>query len=263
MDRPPSRLLTGFAVLAFGFLLAPVILVFPLSFSGDPVMAFPPGSWSAVWYGRVLQDDQMIGAFRTSLLLGSLVTGLSLVMGLPAAYAVVRLRPPGGIFLYNLFTAPLLLPTIVLGLALLVVLASVGLLGRFPGLALAHLVMTMPYALRVLATALGGITPALEEAAATLGAGRLTIFRKVTLPLMIPGLVAAGALCFLVSFDEVVASLFLTGPGLTTLPVQLFHHAEGRADPEVAAISVLLIALTLAVVVVMDRSLGIARALVK
>jgi putative spermidine/putrescine transport system permease protein len=263
MDRPPSRSLTTLAVLALMFLLAPVILVFPLSFSGDPVMAFPPPSFSAMWYVRVARDGAMIGAFRTSVLLGALVTALSLAMGLPAAYALVRLRPPGAALLYNLFTAPLLLPTIVLGLALLVVLASAGLLGRFPGLALAHLVMTLPYALRVLATALGGITPALEEAAATLGAARLMVFRKITLPLMIPGLVAAGALCFLVSFDEVVASLFLTGPDLTTLPVQLFHHAEGRADPEVAAISVLLIALTLTVVVVVDRSLGLARTLVK
>jgi putative spermidine/putrescine transport system permease protein len=150
-----------------------------------------------------------------------------------------------------------------LGLAILIVFASAGFLGTFTGLVIGHLVITLPYALRVLATTLGNINLACEEAASTLGGRPLTVFRRVTLPMMAPGIVAATALCFLVSFDEVVITLFLTGPRLTTLPVELFHHVESRADPLVASVSVLLILLTLAVVMIVDRTVGLSKTFVK
>ena len=104
---------------------------------------------------------------------------------------------------------------------------------------------------------------AVEEAALTLGATPLAVFAKVTLPIMGGGLAATAALCFLVSFDEVVLSLFMTGPRLTTLPVELFHHVENAADPLVAAVSMLLIVLTFAVVFVVDRTTGLARTFAK
>jgi putative spermidine/putrescine transport system permease protein len=247
----------------FLFLLAPVLLVFPISFSGDELLSFPPQTWSLRWYAALADNDSMLSAFGTSLLLGAVVTVLSLAIAIPAAYAIVRLKVKGSELLFNVFTAPLLLPTIVLGLAILIVFASSGLLGTFTGLVIAHLVVTLPYALRVLAVSLGNLDLACEEAAASLGAKPLTVFRRVTLPMMTPGIVAATALCFLVSFDEVVITLFLTGPRLTTLPVELFHHVESRADPLVASVSVLLILLTLAVVMIVDRSLGLSKTFVK
>src|SRR6478735_8932247 len=249
--------------LLFLFLLAPVILVVPISFSGEQILSFPPESWSLRWYAALVDNPKMISAFWTSLMLGAIVTVISLVVAVPAAYVIVRMRTYGSTFLYNLFTAPLLLPTIVLGLAILIVFASIGFLGTFPGLVIGHLVITLPYALRVLATTLGGLNLACEEAASTLGGRPLTVFRRVTLPMMAPGIVAATALCFLVSFDEVVITLFLTGPRLTTLPVELFHHVESRADPLVASVSVLLILLTLAVVMIVDRTVGLSKTLVK
>lgn len=247
----------------FLFLLAPVILVVPISFSGEQILSFPPQSWSLRWYAALVENSAIISAFWTSLLLGAIVTILSLAIAIPAAYVIVRMRTAGSGFLYNLFTAPLLLPTIVLGLAILIVFASAGFLGSFWGLVIGHLVITLPYALRVLATTLGNLPLACEEAASTLGGRPLTVFRRVTLPMMGPGIVAATALCFLVSFDEVVITLFLTGPRLTTLPVELFHHVESRADPLVASVSVLLILLTLAVVMIVDRTVGLSKTFVK
>jgi putative spermidine/putrescine transport system permease protein len=249
--------------LLFLFLLAPVILVVPISFSGEQILSFPPESWSLRWYAALVDNPKMISAFWTSLMLGAIVTVISLVVAVPAAYVIVRMRTFGSTFLYNLFTAPLLLPTIVLGLAILIVFASAGFLGTFTGLVIGHLVITLPYALRVLATTLGNLNLACEEAASTLGGRPLTVFRRVTLPMMAPGIVAATALCFLVSFDEVVITLFLTGPRLTTLPVELFHHVESRADPLVASVSVLLILLTLAVVMIVDRTVGLSKTFVK
>ncbi|NIX77121.1 ABC transporter permease [Microvirga terricola] len=247
----------------FLFLLGPVILVVPISFSGEQILSFPPASWSFRWYTALFNNTPMISAFWTSLLLGAIVTAISLAAAIPAAYVIVRMRTAGSGFLYNFFTAPLLLPTIVLGLAILIVFASMGFLGTFTGLVIGHLVITLPYALRVLATTLGNLPLACEEAASTLGGRPFTVFRRVTLPMMAPGIVAATALCFLVSFDEVVITLFLTGPRLSTLPVQLFHHVESRADPLVASVSVLLIFLTLAVVIIVDRTVGLSKTFVK
>jgi len=262
-EQRPGIAMRIVVALCLAYLLAPVVLVFPLSFSADNVMTFPPTSWGLRWYSELARNQQMIAAFWNSLILAILVTAFCLAIGIPAAYAIVRLDVRGAAFLTSIFTAPLLLPTIVLGLAILIVFAGAGLIATWPGLIVAHLVITLPYALRVLATALQTLPRDIEEAAASLGASDLRVFLRVTLPLMMPGIVGASALCFLVSFDEVVVSLFLTGPNLSTLPVQMFHHAEDRANPMVACIAVLLIAITLAVVLVVERSVGLARTFAK
>lgn len=262
-ERPIPLALKLVALGCFVFLLAPVVIVLPLSFSGDTFMAFPPGSWSTRWYGAIFAHRQMVEAFFVSVALASVVMILSIAIALPAAFALVRLKPRGHDFLFSLFTAPLLLPTIVLGLAILIIFAGLGLLGTWSGLLLAHLVITIPYALRVLATSLQNLSIDIELAAATLGARPLTVFRRITLPLMLPGVAATAALCFLVSFDEVVLSLFMTGPQISTLPVQMFHHVETRADPLVAALSVLLVSFTLLIVIVVDRSIGLGKAFIK
>ncbi|WNJ88860.1 ABC transporter permease [Bosea sp. 685] len=243
----------------FVFLLAPVLVIVPLSFSGETTLRFPPSSWSLRWYAAIFANGRMLEGFRNSLILATLVTAATLLIALPASYVIVRLKPRGVEFIYNLFTAPLLLPTIVLGLAILITFASVGLLGTFTGIALGHLVLTLPYALRILVTALGGLPIVVEEAAATLGARPLSVFCRVTLPLIAPGLLSAGALSFLVSFDEIVITLFLAGPRVSTLPVEMFRHLESRSDPLIAAIAVLMIVMTLAVVTVVHRSIGLSK----
>lgn len=256
----PLRILTGLLLV---FLLVPVIVVIPLSFSGETTLRFPPHSWSLRWYGEFFSNARMLDSLRSSIVLGALVTAITLALALPAAYAIVRLRNRGSALFYNLLTAPLLLPTIVLGLAILIVFAAAGILGTFTGVALGHLVLTLPYALRVLVTALGDLVITAEEAAATLGAGPLTVFRRVTLPLVRPGLISAGALSFLVSFDEVVVTLFLAGPRFTTLPVEMFRRLDSRSDPLIAAVSVITIAVTMAVVVIVHRTVGLSRGFLK
>jgi putative spermidine/putrescine transport system permease protein len=249
--------------LLFVYLLAPVILVFPLSFSRDQVLRIPPSFWSTRWYSALFANSQVLKAFWTSLSLAAIVTVLSIVIAVPAAWVMTRLRFAGRDLLFNLFTAPLLLPTIVLGLAILIVFASFGLLATMHGLVFAHLVVTLPYALRVLAVSLSTQDRACEEAARTLGAKPLTVFFRVTVPMLTPGIVAAAALCFLVSFDEVVITLFLTGPRISTLPVELYNYVYNQADPLVAAASALLILLTLGVIMIVERAMGLGKAFVK
>ena len=200
-----------------------------------------------------------MNAFWVSLGIASVVMVLSLLAGLPAAYAIRRIEFRGREALLNLFTAPLLLPSIVLGLAILLVFVQINLLGTFTGLVIAHLIVTTPYVIRIMITSFSTLPPSIEEAAAMLGASPFTVFRRVTLPLMMPGLIASAALSFLLSFDEVVISLFITGPRMTTLPVEIFNYVESRTDPMTAAISVVLIAATLLIIFVIERTLGLSK----
>ena len=247
--------------LLFTFLLAPVLLVVPMSFSADRFLSWPPSGFSLRWYTALLHETKLADAARNSLLLGLLVTTIALGVSVPAAMVLSRRIFPGRAALLALLTAPLLLPTIVLALALLILFVGYGLIGSWTGLTLAHLLVTLPFAVRVLMTAIATLPGDVEEAAASLGANPAAVFRRVTLPLLLPGIVATAAIVFLVSFDEVVISLFVVGPNLTTLPVALFRYVESRTDPLVAAVSTLLVLLTLAVVVVLERAVGVTRAI--
>ena len=245
------------------FLLAPVLLVIPMSFSADRVLAWPPSGFSFRWYVAMLDERGLALAARNSLILAVIVTCATLAIAMPAALALDRWCFAGRDAVLALLTAPLLLPTIVLALALLIIFVGAGLLGTWPGLMLAHMLVTLPYGVRVLSTALSTLPPSVEEAAASLGAPPAAVFRRITLPLMVPGLVATCAIVFLVSFDEVVISLFLVGPHLVTLPVALFRYVESRTDPMVAAVSTLLVVFSLTIVLVLDRAVGLRRAVGK
>ncbi len=256
----PFRILVIFLYL---FLLAPILVVLPLSFSNDSYLTFPPESLGVRWYVAMFQHAGLIKAFWLSLGIASVVTVLSLAVGIPAAYAIGRYEFRGREFALSLFTAPLLLPSIVLGLAILLVFVQARLLGTVTGLIIAHLIVTTPYVIRIVITSLSTLPPSVEEAATMLGASPFTVFRRITLPLMAPGLVASAALSFLLSFDEVVISLFITGPRLTTLPVEIFNYVESQTDPMTAAISVVLVTATLLIIVLIERTLGLSRTIGK
>jgi putative spermidine/putrescine transport system permease protein len=255
--RITARLLI---VALYAFLLAPLVVVLLTSFSNDGYLAFPPAHWGGGAYRALLANANFAAGLRVSLVLASAVTLVTLVIGTAAAYAIARYRFPGSGMLLGLFTAPLLLPAIILGLALLLVFSQIGLLATFPGLMLGHALVALPFVVRIVLTAIRGIPPALADAAATLGAPPWRVFTRVFLPLMIPGLIAAAALAFLASFDEVVISLFLVGPRLTTLPIEVFHYVQYRADPQLSALSVVLIGFTLILILVIERSIGFLRA---
>ena len=250
-------------LLLFAFLLAPVVLVFPMSFSADQFLIWPPSAFSFRWYTAILGETRLLAAARNSFILALAVSVVALAIATPAALVLARRKFRGREAIVTVLTAPLLLPTIVLALALLIVFVGYGLIGSWAGLVLAHLLVCLPYGIRVLMTAASTLPASVEEAASSLGAPPFAVFRRVTFPLMLPGVVAASAIVFLVSFDEVVISLFVVGPELTTLPVALFHYVESKTDPLVAAISVLLVILTVGVVLVLERAMGLARAIGK
>ena len=249
----------GIIIALYAFLLAPIAIVVLTSFSNDAYLAFPPSHWGLGGYVSLFRNQTFRAGMETSLTLAIVVTLLTLAMGTAASFAMARFRFWGGGALLWFFTAPLLLPTIVLGLALLLVFVQLGLLASFTGLVIGHAVVAIPYVIRLMLTAINNVPPTLEQVAATLGASPIRVFWRVTLPLMRPALLAAAALAFLASFDEVTITLFLVGPRLTTLPIAVFRYVQSHADPEISALSVLLIVLTIGVILLIERSLGLMR----
>ena len=259
-----GRSLRGFGLfLIYAFVFLPLLLVMVLSFSDDTFLKFPPSGWSLRWYRALLSDSKFLAAAGVSLTVALIVVAISLIVGVPAAIALARRRLPLSGAIETLLLAPLILPTIVIGLSILLVFSQVRLSASYPGLVLAHLAITLPFTVRILTTTLRTLPPDIEAAAGTLGAGPWSTFRLVTLPLMAPGIMAAAALAFILSFDEVVISLFVAGPRLTTLPVEIYRYVHERTDPFVSAVSVVLILLTMLVVVLVERSVGLMKSLGK
>jgi len=254
-------MLRFFAVLGFMVLLAPGLLVLVTSFSAGDFLSFPPPGLSLRWYQALLSNGTLMSALGTSAILALIVAAVALLVGGPAAYAIARLEFPGRGVLLAMLTAPLLLPTLVLGLGLLLVLQPLGLAATWPGLVLGHCLVAIPFAVRIMTTAFAAVPKELEAAAWTLGATPFQAALRVTLPNAAPGAIAAAVLTFLVSFDETVISLFLVGPRLTTLPVEMFRYAERTTDPLIAALAMSLIAFAILMVALVERLMGFTRAM--
>ena len=258
-----GRVLSSFAALVYVLILAPIVVVVMLAFSADNFILFPPSGYSLRWFRQLAGNGPLLAALWLSVQIAAVVTVLSLVVGVPAALALAKGRFPGKDALTSFFLAPLLLPTLITGLALLLFFSPLRLTATLPGLVLGHMTVTVPFVIRMMATALANLPDDIEAAAATLGATPWRVVRRVTLPLATPGLIACAYLSFLLSFDETVISLFIAGPRASTLPVEMVRYVEGRTDPLIAALSVVLIVATLAVVLVVERLVGVARAVGK
>jgi len=258
-----GRVLSSLAALVYALILAPIAIVVALAFSADNFILFPPSGYSLRWFRALSTHGPLLSALWLSVQIASVVTLLSLVIGVPAALALAKGRFSGRDALTNFFLAPLLLPTLITGLALLLFFTPLRLTATLPGLVLGHMTVTVPFVIRMMTTAFSTLPDDIEAAAATLGAKPWRVVRRVTLPLVTPGLIACACLCFLLSFDETVISLFLSGPRAATLPVEMVRYVEGRTDPLIAALSVVLIVATLIVVVIVERLVGIARAVGK
>ena len=258
-----GRVLSSFAALVYVLILAPIVVVVMLAFSADNFILFPPSGYSLRCFNQLASNGPLLTALWLSVRIAAVVTLLSLAVGVPAALALAKGRFVGKDALTGFFLAPLLLPTLITGLALLLFFSPLKLTATLPGLVLGHMTVTVPFVIRMMTTALANLPDDIEAAAATLGATPWRVVRRVTLPLATPGLIACACLSFLLSFDETVISLFIAGPRASTLPVEMVRYVEGRTDPLIAALSVVLIVATLAVVLVVERLVGVARAVGK
>ena len=249
--------LTAFAVIVF--LQVPVIVVILAAFSTTSYLTIPPQGLTLAWFGKVLSDPTYLSAIRMSLILACGSTVISLVLGVAAAYALFRKAVPGSEAITSFLMAPLVLPAVVIGVALLQYFSLTGLRGGLFGLLMAHVVITVPYVVRSALASLSGLDLAVEEAARVLGASGFAAFRLVTLPLIAPGLVAGALFAFITSLDNVPVTIFLITGSQTTLPVLIFTSVEMGVDPSVAAVSTLLIVATGIVLLLAERRFGFHR----
>lgn len=251
-----------FTTLFLGFLLAPLLVVCAVAFTPDGYLSMPTGGMSLRWFKAIGDNPEFVRAFKDSLLLGAVSSTLAVAVAVPAALAIARHKFAGREAIQALFLSPLMVPHIVLGIAFLRFFTQIGLGGTFAGLVVSHVVIILPFALRLVLAASTGMDRSVENAAASLGASSWTCFRRVTLPLILPGVASGWVLAFINSFDEVTMTVFIASPETTTLPVRLFLYIQDSIDPLVAAVSALLIFMTVAAMILLDRVYGLERLLV-
>ena len=260
MKNGPFALL--FHGLVVAFMLAPLVVVCLVAFTPSDTLQVPWGDWSLRWFRAVFEHSDLVQSFWNSLAVAALAASGSVLLAAPAALAIARHEFPGRQALNGLLMSPLIVPHLVLGVAMLRLFALLDVRGSSLWLTLAHVVIVTPYALRLMVAALTGLDRSIEQAALSLGASRWTAFRRITLPLMLPGVTGGWMLAFINSFDEVTMSIFITSPQTVTLPVRMYMLATESIDPMMAAVSALIVALTAAVMIVLDRLYGLDKVLV-
>jgi putative spermidine/putrescine transport system permease protein len=255
-----GRAIRGVATaLAFLLILFPILIVVVTAFSPGDYFEFPPPGLSLRWFREFFRLDELRNAFALSLELALAAATLATIFGTMGALFLARRRGWLAALLQSLFLAPLVFPTIILGVALLLLYKTIG-MPIFPGLLFAHCLIGMPYGFRTVLASAQALDPALEEAGQSLGAGPLRTLFILTLPLVWPAVVSGWLFAFIVSFGELNTALFLTGPGRTTLPIEIFSYLQFQGSQLViAAASALQVGLIVLIVAVIERMIGMGR----
>lgn len=259
MPAAARRSLGAFTLLVCLCSVAPVLVIVIESFTSANYIAFPPPGLSGKWYLETLKRPEFIDSMVVSLVVALGTSIVSTTLGALAAIALVRHSFRGRRLLQSLFSMPLSLPGLIFGLALLQFLALHDLpLGGW-AILVAHVVITMPFAIRFVSVALLGVNPGVELAARSLGANPWHAFWRVTFPLIRPGVVASLVFAFILSFDEVAASLFVSTPEAMTLPVRIYVYIDQNYDPLITAISSVLVFAAALALAVIEKTVGMGR----
>jgi putative spermidine/putrescine transport system permease protein len=243
--RQPRRILmAALGLLTILYLVAPTLVIVPMSFTEARILSFPPQGFSLEWYERMLSDRQWSSALVNSAQVAVLTTILSVVLGTLAALALVRGRFPGRTAVNGLILAPLIVPIVIIAIGMfsLVVRWRIG--TSLVGLVVAHTALAVPFVVVSVSASLRTMDRNLELAAANLGATPRQTFFRVTLPHIVPGVIAGAIFAFITSWDEVVVSIFLTSPRFRTLPVEMWEQVRTAVDPTVAAVATTLLVVT-------------------
>lgn len=250
LKSPFGALLLALTIIAFCYLLLPILVIVVAPLGSTGYLSFPPQSLTLKWYQAALNDTRYVGSFLTSLKVATITAIVSTVIGILAAHGLTRYDFRGRKFIEALFLSPLILPTLVLAVGLSIFFSRTGLLTGTARLAASHVIVCTPYVIRVSLPVFQRFDRTLEEAAQNLGATPLQSFLMVLLPVVRPAIVAGAVMAFITSFDEVVLALFLAEPSAPTLPVTIYSAVQLGFDPSVAAVSGLLVLLTMALMVI-------------
>ena len=241
------------------FLIGPFLIIVAASFSAGDTLAFPPQGFSLKWIAKVFTIDSFRASFVTSMFLAIGGTFAALLLGIPASYAMSRYKLPLSETVRTIVSTPMIVPGVIVGLALLRYLVVPYGVGITLALFMAHTALVLPYAVRVVTASLANLRSDIEEAAVLLGSSRIGAFFRIVLPNIRGGILSAFILGFVTSFNQVPVSLFLSGPGVRTLPIDMLGYMEIVFDPSIAAISSLLAFLSIGIVFAAERFLGFSR----
>lgn len=247
------------AALALLLLVAPTLIIVAASFTSTAYLVFPPPGFSLRWYRALWETPEVWNAAYRSLVVAAGSTALAVGLGVPAAFPLARGGSRFREAMNAFFMSPLILPSLVVGLAMLIYVNLLGLRLSLPLLVLAHVVITLPYVIRTTAANLAMLGEDVEQAARSLGANRWRTFLHITLPFLVPGIVAGAALAFIASFDNLTVSLFMASARFEVLPVRLWALIENDIDIRAAAIATVLIAATVGLVLLVERLAGFSR----
>lgn len=240
-------------------LIGPIALVIWLSFGGDEYTTVPPSSYALRWYENIFTQPEFVPAFWISLKIAAICTPTSLLLGTLAAFAMYKYPILGGPALQAAFYSPIMVPLVVTGIALLFFFNIVGFTANFWNVTAGHVIITFPYVIRTVSVALARYDPALDEAATSLGARPWQVFWRITLPVIRPGLFAGALFAFTMSFDDFTVTIFLIGTDTHTLPVAIYQYMEWNVDSTVAAVSALLVGMSVVLMLLIERVIGLDR----
>jgi ABC-type spermidine/putrescine transport system permease subunit II len=242
LRRLPNGLLWAYSIAVFAFLVVPLLVVVPVSFSSGMYLQFPPPGFSLHWYEDYFGDPQWIDATVLSVKIALCVVVLAVGIGLLAALVIVRMPFPGVGIVRMVLMTPLIVPSVVVSIAVYSVYVSFHLIGSFVGIVLAHTILALPFTVVLLVAGFQRVDRHLEEASYTMGAGVAWTFRHVTLPILRPSIFAAAIFAFISSWDEIIMVIFIGGGAGTTLPLRMFNYLRTEINPTIAAVSTLLLA---------------------
>lgn len=245
--RPPIVIWSTVVAL---LLIAPTLVVIPLSFTDKRSFAFPIEGWSTQWYSNFFEDPRWLDALGTSIRLALVVGLLATVIGTLAALGLDRTRSLPHRAVRALLMLPIVVPGIVAAVAIFGRYLDWGLSGTFNGLLVAHTALAVPFVVIAVSTALRGFDQTLDRAAAVLGAGPVARFLQVKLPIIAPGVVTGFVFAFVTSLDEVVIAYFLQAPDLRTLPVQMYSSVTVETDPSIAVASTLVLVVSTLIILI-------------
>ncbi|MFS0576439.1 ABC transporter permease [Sporosarcina sp. 179-K 3D1 HS] len=243
-----KRLLTGFVLLIFAFLLVPILVVIPMSFSSANTLQFPPPGFSLKWYQAFFQDSGWLVALRTSFYVAIASSSCSLIIGIFAAYGLARNRFKGRKIILANILAPMIIPQIITAVGLYLFFNKIGLVGTIPGLIIGHTVLSVPFVILIIMLAIGSLDIRIEHAARSLGANWITTFFKIIFPNIVPSVISAWFFAFIVSFDELIVTIFLGGE-YVTVPKKMFNELILQINPIITVVSTLLIFVTVGFVI--------------
>lgn len=253
-----SKLLTSFVILVYIFLFAPLIIIALTSIGTENYIAFPPKGFTLKWFVNVFTSESFMSSMFTSLFISFIATLCALLIGIPASYGLSRYNFKGKGLLKSFFFSPLIIPGIVIGFSLFQFLLVRLNLSIYMSLFIGHTLVIIPYIIRVVGSSLEVFDYSIEEAAESLGCKKSQTFFKVVLPNITSGIMAAFMMAFINSFNNVPVSMFLTGPGVSTLPITMMNYVEYNYDPTVSALSVILMILTIGVMYILEKTLGLS-----